>query len=98
VAIVWLEVSVGENPEHTAAYFQHGVLSEALGNHGEAIDSYRMSIYTDPNFLPALTNLALLYAELDREGPCREMVARAVELESNRQRRAALQQLLARFE
>ena len=98
VALVWLESSMREHPEHTVVFFQHGVLSESLENHEDAIASYLHCAKTDPDFLPALTNLALLFAELEHEGPCREMVSRAVELESDRQRRRALQQLLARFE
>lgn len=98
VALVWLELCMKEHPEHTVIFFQHGVLSESLDNFEDAIASYRHAANTDPDFLPALTNLALLFAELEHEGPCREMVARAVELESNRARRKALQGLLAKFE
>ena len=98
VALVWLECCLLLNPNHTEAHFQHGVLSEAIGNSLDAIDSYRRAIETQPSFLPALTNLALLFAELQHEGPCREMVARAVELESDHDRRIALWDLLGRFE
>lgn len=98
VALVWLEGSLLREPNHTEANFQHGVLSESIGNTLDAIESYGHSVKTQPTFLPALTNLALLFAELGHEGPCREMVARSVELETDYDRRIALRELLVRFE
>ncbi len=98
VALVWLERSLSQEPNHTEANFQHGVLSEAIGNTFDAVESYGRAVKTQPTFLPALTNLALLFAELEHEGPCREMVARAVELESDYDRRIMLRELLGRFE
>ncbi len=98
VALVWLECSLQLHPNHTGAHFQHGVLSEALLNSDDAIHSYRRALETQPMYLPALTHLALLFAERDDEGLCREMVERALTLESSRERRAALRNLLAKFE
>lgn len=98
VALIWIECSLLINPDHIGAHFQHGVISEALGNDLRAIASYQSALEIEPAFLPALTNLALLFAELEHEGLCRDMVARAVALESDHDRRIALWGLLEKFE
>lgn len=98
VALIWIECSLLINPNHIGAHFQHGVLSEALGNKLMAVACYERAIEIEPAFLPALTNLALLLAELEQEGPCRAIVARAVALESDHDRRVALWELLEKFE
>ena len=98
IALVWLERSLLLHPQHTESLFQHGVISEQLENYEDAINSYKLAEASEPGFLPALTHLALLFAELDHEGPCREAVARAAQLESNNARRLALLNLLAKFD
>lgn len=98
LALLWLESSLSLEPGRTKLQFQRGVILEALCDEQAAVDSYRRAIEADPDFLPALTNLALLYADLGHEGPCREMVARSIAIEWNRGRRVALQQLLEQFE
>lgn len=94
----WLEASTRLDPQHAPSFLQLGLLHEREGSVDRAETAYRRAIELDPTSLPAVTNLAVLYADAGREPEAREMVERAVALEGDRQRRAALRGLLERFE
>ena len=56
----WLERAIERNPNFMQGHFELGVLKEELGRKDEAIVHYRRAIELDPDFLPALSNLARL--------------------------------------
>lgn len=75
-------------------HFELGVLKERQGQKDAAIAHYRRALVDDKNFLPALRNLALLYAQRGDEQNAVEMAQRALELEKDGDRRKALLRLL----
>jgi tetratricopeptide (TPR) repeat protein len=94
----WLQQAIASDPQCTPAHFQLGLMSEGAGAYEEAVQHYRRAVETDPACLAALTNLAILHAGRGEEVPAREMVGRALQLETDPVRRAALAALLAPFE
>jgi tetratricopeptide (TPR) repeat protein len=93
-ARAWLERAIERDGKNAQAHFELGVLEEELGNKDAAIACYRKAIEHQKDFLPALRNLALLYAERKDHANVREMVDRALDLERDPERRKALQALL----
>lgn len=94
-ALGWLELAVRRDPQSTRAHFLLALVNEELHHAEPAALHYRRAIETDPACIEALRNLAALYARMGDEGGTSEMVARALELEGDPQRRAALMNLLA---
>jgi tetratricopeptide (TPR) repeat protein len=90
----WLERAVALDPQATRAHFLLGLTQEELGRLVEALASYRRAVETDPGCVEALTNLAVLYARIGDAGGTSEMVARALRIEGDPARRAALMDLL----
>lgn len=93
-AQAWLERAIERNPQFKQAHFELGVLKEELGRKDEAIAHYRRAIELEPEFLPALRNLALLYFERKDTKNTREMVQRALKVEKDPECRKALENLL----
>lgn len=87
----WLQRALEIDPNCVQAHFELGVLEEELGNVDEAIRHYRAA---GQDCLPAIRNLALLYADRRDEPNTRAMVERALKLEKDPDRRKALQHLL----
>jgi len=94
----WLERALSMDPMCTRAHFQLGLLSHELGAYEQAVEHYRRAVETDPSCLMAITNLAILYSGAGDETETRKMVARALDLEKDTDRRRALQRLLDPFE
>jgi tetratricopeptide (TPR) repeat protein len=94
----WLQSALDRDPRCTRGHFQLGVLLEEMGRRDEAIEHYRRAVEIDPGCLMALTNLAILYSSHGDERNAREMVSRALALESDGDRKKALQKLLDPFE
>jgi Flp pilus assembly protein TadD len=92
--VEWLELAVERNPQATRAHFLLGLSCEELGLVDQARGHYRRAVETDPGCIEALTNLAVLYATVGDNGGTSEMVARALEIEGDPARRAALMDLL----
>ena len=91
---VWLERAVELDPQSTRGHFLLGRVAEEQGRAEDATASYRRAVETDPGCLEALTNLAVLYARLGDEVGTADIVARALAIESDPSRRAALMELL----
>jgi len=70
-AIKQLEERLRENPENVRPAFLIGVLSENNNDTHTAISHYRMVIEKEPNFIPAVNNLAFLIA--DKGGSKKEL-------------------------
>ncbi|MCY2961752.1 MAG: tetratricopeptide repeat protein [Planctomycetota bacterium] len=94
----WLDLALSLDPMCTRAHFQLGLLSHELGAYEQAVEHYRRAVETDPSCLMAITNLAILYSGAGNEVETRKMVARALDLEKDTDRRRALQRLLEPFE
>jgi tetratricopeptide (TPR) repeat protein len=94
----WLELALSRDPMCTRAHFQLGLLSHELGAYAQAVEHYRRAVETDPGCLMAITNLAILYSGAGDEAGTRQMVARALDLERDEDRRRALRRLLDPFE
>jgi tetratricopeptide (TPR) repeat protein len=62
-AIKQLEKLLKEDPENIRPAFLIGVLSENANDRPKALSHYRMVVEKEPNFMPALNNLAFLIAE-----------------------------------
>lgn len=90
----WLERAVALDPQSTRAHFLLGRLAEAEDRDEDATASYRRAVETDPACLEALTNLAMLYARLGDATGTADIVARALAIEADPSRRAALMELL----
>lgn len=90
----WLERAVELEPQSTRAHFLLGRLAEEAERPDDATASYRRAVETDPACLEALTNLAVLYARMGDEVGTADIVARALAIESDPSRRAALMELL----
>ncbi len=95
---MWLGRALTMDPMCTRAHFQLGLLSHELGAYEQAVEHYRRAVETDPSCLMAITNLAILYSGAGDEVETRKMVARALDLEKDTDRRRALQRLLDPFE
>lgn len=54
---------VRKNPRFPAAYVAQGVLLEKYGKKKEAVQKYRRAVASSPKYVPALNNLAYLYAD-----------------------------------
>lgn len=91
-----IELRANLNPPQPfpEGHFELGVLKERQGQKDAAIAHYRRALVDDKNFLPALRNLALLYAQRGDEEHAVEMAQRALELEKDGDRRKALLRLL----
>lgn len=91
-----IELRANLTPPQTfpEGHFELGVLEERQGDKDAAIAHYRRALVDDRNFLPALRNLALLYAQRGDETNAIEMAQRALELEKDNDRRKALLRLL----
>lgn len=94
----WLDQVAGEDPQSAAAHFVRALLCEALGREEDALRCYRRAVELDLTHLDALTNLALLYARRGDVESTREMVGRALAIETRPGRRTALGALVARAE
>jgi len=94
LGLTWLGRVITREPQNVLAHFELGVLSEELGRKEEAVANYRRAIEIDLSYLPALRNLALLYASEGNVEGTREMVERSLALEHDTDRRAALQALM----
>ncbi len=94
----WLDQVAGEDPQSARAHFVRALLCEALGHEELALRCYRRAVELDLGNLDALTNLALLHARRGEVEPTREMVERALALETRAGRRSALSALVARAE
>src|SRR5205807_6957649 len=71
----------GKNPQYSPALLTSGIIYERTGDFAKARDSYEKVLALNPNFIPALNNLAYIYSEklnnLDRAG---ELARKAREL------------------
>lgn len=94
VALGWIRAALAIDPQAARAAFVHGCLLERRGSLEEAVLAYRRAIEIDNLHLGALTNLALIHARLGEDKRCAAMVARALALEVDERRRAALAQLI----
>ncbi len=94
VSRAWLQQAVENEPQSTQAHFQLGVLAEVESKIDEAVEHYRRAAEITPDFLPALRNLALIYAQRHDVPNTRNMVERALKLERDPDRRRALEKLL----
>jgi tetratricopeptide (TPR) repeat protein len=90
----WLERATAINPQSIEAHFQLGVLAEVDDRDDAAIEHYLRAVEIDPAYLPALRNLALIYAQRRDVENTRKTVERALELERDPDRRKALEKLL----
>ena len=90
----WLERALTINPNFTRAAFELGALEEEEGRIDAAIARYREALRTDPAFLPALRNLAVIHAARQDDDLTREYVQRALALEKDPDRKKALLRLL----
>jgi tetratricopeptide (TPR) repeat protein len=52
-----------QNPDYAAAYYYQGLLYRNMNEPQKAIEQYRKAVEKDDAFLPAINNLAYLYAE-----------------------------------
>ena len=93
-ALLWMQAVSERQPQNTPAHFLRGVHLEALGRCDEALEAYLRAAETDPGCIQALTKLARLYAQLGDEELAEEMVQRALEIEEDPQRCAALEALI----
>jgi tetratricopeptide (TPR) repeat protein len=91
---LWLERAIGKDPQCTHAHFQLGVLSEEERAYDTAIAHYRRAVETDPQCLMALTNLSILYSGRGDQANTTEFVKRALALETDADRRRALEKLI----
>ncbi len=57
------EDALKKNPDSATAYFAKGALLEKMGQKKEACQIYRLALEKSENYLPALNNLAYLYAD-----------------------------------
>ncbi|MBL8863085.1 MAG: tetratricopeptide repeat protein [Planctomycetes bacterium] len=94
----WLERALAKDPMCTRAHFQLGLLAQDLGAYEQAVAYYRRAVETDPACLMAITNLAILYSGAGDEEGTRQMVALALDLERDSDRRRALQRLVEPFD
>lgn len=97
-AEAWLDQVASEDPQSASAHFVRAILYEALNREEDALRCYRRAVELDLAHLDALTNLALLHARRGEVEPTREMVERALALETRPGRRSALSALVARAE
>ncbi len=93
-----LDLAVQRDPQDADAWFVRGVLHEQCADSESAVRAYRRAIEVDNFHLQALTNLALLHASVGDAKNTREIVDRALELETDPKRRTALASLLERPE
>jgi superkiller protein 3 len=98
VMMSWLERAVVRDPKSATAHFMIGVLNEDLGRRENAVSAYRRALAIDPKCLMSLRNLAVLYASMGDDKNTREIVHRALEIEQDGDRRAALTHLLEPFD
>lgn len=94
IAKRWLDRAIDLDQTYTEAWFQRGVLAESGGKFQAAVRDYKRSLELDGDFLPALTNLACLFRRIGRAQDARGMLERAIDVEEDRQRKRALQNML----
>lgn len=70
------EETAARNPDYAPAHFAQGALLELTGKKKEAIGKYRQAVTKDEHYVPALNNLAYLYA--DGFGPKQEALRLAL--------------------
>lgn len=93
-ALGWVRAASERSPQCPRAAFVLGCLLDRDGQLGEAIVAYRRAVEIDNLHLGALTNLAVAHARLGERARCASMVERALALETDDRRRAALLELV----
>jgi tetratricopeptide (TPR) repeat protein len=93
LSLAWLERAVALNPQCTQAHCLLGVIREDRGDESGALVAYRRAAETDPGSAQALTSLANFYGRQGDRESCAAMAKRALELETDPGRRAALEKL-----
>src|SRR5436305_9737101 len=58
-----LETDQAKNPHYSPALLTSGIIYERMGDFAKARDSYEKVLALNPNFVPALNNLAYIYSE-----------------------------------
>ena len=89
----WIDELTELDPQHAEAQFVRGLLAERASDFEGAIRSYRRAIELDNHHLGATNNLALVYLRLEDHAQAIEMIERALLLEKDPSRRAALLEL-----
>ena len=89
----WLERALALDPQETLGHLYLGMLAEDSGRDPEAARCYRRAVETDPACVVALTALAQIESRRGELETSRAMAKRALELEKDPDRRAALEKL-----
>ena len=94
---VWalLDEVIEVDPQYAQAHFLRGMLFDEGGDLVRAAICYRRAVEVDNLYLEAMRHLALVYIELDDEDRAREIVERALQIETNAERKQALRELVA---
>ena len=95
-ALGWLDTLCELDPQCTSAHYLRGVYLVDLERPDEAVIALRRAVETDPACQQALEQLARVYVDLGDQPRAEEMVERALEIERDPVRRAALMALVAR--
>lgn len=93
-SLAWASQAVETDPQSARASFVRGCLLEQAERVDEAVEAYRRTVEIDNFHLGAVTNLALIHSRRGEPQQARDMVDRALSLEQDQQRRAALRALV----
>jgi tetratricopeptide (TPR) repeat protein len=76
-----LEDVVDDEPTFAEAWFNLGVVREALGDMNGALQAYRQSNAADPRFVDGLSNIAAILLNEGREAEARQVLTQVVEID-----------------
>ena len=68
------------NADRPEAHLNLGLLAVAVGDYGQAENSYRRAVRLDPTFSPGFVNLADLYRQLGRDSEGEPLLRSAIDL------------------
>lgn len=76
-----LEDVVDEDPGFAEAWFNLGVVREALGDQSGAVEAYRQSNAADPGFVDGLSNIAAIMLNEGHESEAQQLLTQVVEVD-----------------
>jgi len=91
----WVGAVIEVDPQSTCAHYLRAVHLEMRDDLQGALVAYLRAVETDPSCVQALTRLAEVYSQVGDRTRMAEMVARALDIEQDPQRRQVLENLLA---